>query len=73
MSVLFSRQAFWVHIHADNENKPWVILCLKHDKAMSCNLKLTDVYLWNFSLMQPDQKRLFCSFRGVTEKHFAKF
>ena len=23
--------------------------------------------------MQPDQKRLFCSFRGVTEKHFATF
>ena len=44
----------------------------KARKAMSHNLKLTEVCLWNFSLMEPDQKRLFCSSRGVSEKHFPK-
>ena len=44
----------------------------KARKAMSRNLKLTEGCLWNFSLIEPDQTRLFCSSRDVTEKHFPK-
>lgn len=44
----------------------------KARKAMSRNLKLPEVCLWNLSLMEPDQKRLLGSFRGVTEKQLSK-